>query len=230
VTTPDTNTLPPAEAVYSPAQLAARANTARRRAAAMIGTWDVVSGVRLVAMTPRTYSRLIVLASPFLQRGASVTQRDVQNYVWAHHPAFTDDPVAGPRVRAEVVAQFDRHLIPPWWKWRYSRAGLHDFTAAAYALAASEIRELTEVAFADAPPQDLESGRAPVASLEAQFVDMLAGCYRQWPLETPIRDTPLRVLYQLIRCQKGIDFDPDESAVIAEELRQLNESAMAARN
>ena len=196
----------------------------------MVGAWDTVAGMRLHAMTPRTYSRLIVVQSPFLQAGAAIRQADVQGYVWAHSPRFTDDPDAVRIARAGVLAHLHRNLAPRWLRWRYSRAAWHDMTAAAYALAASEIRELVDVAFADAPPQKQDDGRAPVASLEAQFVDMFAERYRVWPLETPIRDTPLRVLYQLIRCQHGTDFDADEARVIAEDLRIRNEAELAAHN
>lgn len=226
--TPTLESLPAAEPVYSPEQLTARRQTARMRAAAMVSDWDSVAGLRIHALTPRTHSRLVALGSPFLYGSAVVTQADVRDYLWAHWPDFADDETAG-RSRAAFGARVAIALAPPWRRWRHSRTSWGHFVAAGYALAASEIRELVGVAFADSPPPRGDESSAPVASLEAQFVDYFAALYQQWPLETQVRDTPLRVLYQLMRCQSGIDYDAAEAEIIAEDLRKRNESALAAK-
>jgi hypothetical protein len=182
---------------------------------------DQVAGIVLSPVTPRTFSRLLAINSPFVRVKAEAGKADVRNYIWIHHPKFTVDPLKRDKAQAEVFAEIQRNIAPSWNRWKYSKQGCQTREAAGYAIAAGMISELMEVAFADNPPPS-GSGSSPVASLEAQFVDTFASCYHQWPLETPIRDTPLRVLYQLLRCQNGTDFDADEAAVIAEDLAKLN--------
>jgi len=223
IASPNLTTLPAAEPVYSLDQLAARAQTAKRRAAAMVSDWDYVAGLALRPLCPRTYSRLMVVDSPFLRGSAAASRADVRTYCWIHSPTFTESPQNAPAARAELLRQLDDSIDPPWQRWRRSRAARSDLVAAGWAIAASEIAELIEVAFADMPPSKGENdGRAPVASFEAQMIDVMATAYPVWPLATAIRETPLRILYQLMRCQNGVDYDADEAAVIAADLAARN--------
>ena len=200
------------------------------RAAAMVSDWDYVAGLRIHAMTPRTHSRLVAVGSPFLRGDVPIAPADVRDYLWSHWPHFTDNAADAKRRKVRFNARVAMAISPPWRRWRHSRASWAQFVAVGYALAASEIRELVGVAFADSPPSSGENSSAPVASLEAQFIDYFAELYRKWPLETAIRDTPLRVLYQLMRCQSRTDYDAAEAAIIAEDLRQRNEAALAAKS
>jgi hypothetical protein len=219
--------LPDSRPFYSTELLIARAQTTQRRAGAMCMDYDIVAGLQLRAMTPASYSRLTVIGSPFTYRGEASTG-DVRNYVWLHSPEFTACPQRAEKARAAVLARLDRNIAPAWQRWRYSRRARHTLIAAGYAIAAAKIAELCEVAFADAPPP---GGKGPTvgASLEAQFIDTFASAYHRWPLATSVSDTPLRKLYQLLRCINGGDFDAEEADIIAADLKAENEALAAAR-
>jgi hypothetical protein len=218
--------LPPERPFYSEELLANRVAADRRRAAAMVLDHDTVAGMTLRAITPRSYSMLCVIGSPFLA-GAPGGVADVRNYVWLHSPDFTVDPRRADGARAKVMAELERNILPPWLRWRYSRRRVHDLTAAGYAIASAKIGEIFEETFADGPAPG-NGGPRVGASLEAQFLEIFAQ-WPRWPLETPVSFTPLRKLYQLLRCANGGDFDSREADIIAEELARDNAPAIAAR-
>lgn len=206
--------LPDAQPVYSPAQLEARQQATIRRAAAMVRDFDLVLGVRVKAMTPATYSRLVVIGSPFLYRAAAGADA-VRDYLWIHAETFDEEA----RNRAAFFRDWDRKTMPRWARWRYTRQTWHDRVATTYALAACEIAELVGIAFADEPPGG-EGNTMAGASLEAQFIDVFADAYGWTPERT--RNTPLRQLFQLLSARSRTSYDKDEAAVIAEELRVAN--------
>ena len=214
--TPTNDQLPAATPVFSPRQLAARHDSAVRRAAAMVSDSDTILGFTVSALTPATYSRLLVVGSPFLYR-QSGTDRDVRDYLWIHWPEFSLDP----RAKEKFARALQRRIAPAWLRWRHSRASWHDRTAALYALASLRIADLCAIAFADEGPA--RGGKHVSATLEAQYIDVFAERYRWEPERT--RHTPIRQLNQLLNCINGSDFDCSEAAVIAEELRAANEAA-----
>jgi hypothetical protein len=227
ITSPTPIVLQDARPFYSMELLAARAEAAQRRSAAMCMEHDIIAGMYLRPLTPATYSMLTAIGSPFPVKGQAGSGA-VRTYVWLHSDLFTTDPRKADRARAKVFAELDRRIAPPWRRWRYSRAGWQTLIAAGYAVAAAKIAEIFEVAFADAPPPG-RKGPTVGASLEAQFIDTFAGAYAQWPFPTSISNTPLRKLYQLLRCMNGGDFNPDEAEIIAAELKADNEALAATR-
>lgn len=221
---PPLTDLPPSRLVYSPAQIAARRRADMRRAAAMVDDFDVILGMRFRALTPATYSRLFVIGSPFLAAAGDVAARaeDVRDYLWIHSPDFQPDG----KGRTEFVRRLLNAIDPAWLRWRRSRAARQSAVACAYALAAVDIRERVEIAFADEAPGGGDGGGTRIrASLEAALCDAFARAYG-WDIERT-RNTPLRKLYQFLGCRDGVDFDKDEAAVIAEELRQANAERLA---
>lgn len=218
--------LEPARPFYCEDLLFLQAANDRRRAAAMVVEHDTVAGLRLQPITPRSYSMLLALGSPFAYRqpgGAA----DVRNYVWLHCSRFTMDPTRSDSEREKALAALERNILPAWHRWRYSRRKQHDIRATGYAVAAARIAEILEETFADAPAPG-RGGPAVGASLEAQFLEVFAQ-WPTWPLPTSVSSTPLRKLYQLLRAMNGGDFNNNEADLIAEELRRDNLPAMAAR-
>ncbi len=186
----------------------------------MVRAFDYVLGVRVRALTPATYSRLVVIDSPFLY-GLPAGADAVRDYLWIHAPNFDEEA----KNRAAFFNHWDRVTMPRWARWRYSRARWHDRVAATYALASCEIAELIGIAFADEPPGG-EGVTMAGASLEAQFIDVFADAYNWEPERT--RTTPLRVLFQLMATRSRVSYDKAEADVIAEELRAANASKLSA--
>lgn len=224
----------PSEPIRSDAVLVHRHMQARRRAAAMCTDEDFVLGLRLRAMTPASYSRLFAIGSPFLAR-SEANQADVRNYVWFHSPEFTTAPELAGKAKEAALARLDMMIASPWMRWRLSRQRLSDHIAAGYAIAIANIREIVTETFADNRGSGKEMARPLPATLEAQMVDGFSSEYARWPFETSISDTPLRKLYQLMRCQgfryggvRAIDEDPEEIRLLGKTIEQEIEEAKAA--
>lgn len=216
----------PDQPYYSPQLLQVRHAAHRRRAAAMSAPHDTILGLRFEPLTPASYSRLMVLESPFLWRHPNPSHAAIRNYLWSHWARWDSDG----RGRPEFVEIFERRIVPTWLRWTFSRAAraaLRARTAKGYDEAAAQISELVGIAFADAPSPAVGAPRQVCATLEAQMIDLFAERYHWAPERT--RATPLRQLYQFIRCNDRSDYDPDEAAIMADDLRQENEAAAARR-
>ncbi len=224
ITIPD-HPLPADQPYYSTDLLLARHAAQRRRAAAMIATHDTILGLRFHPLTPASFSRLVLIESPFLWRTkGAANPAAVRDYLWNHWPGFDADG----ENRDTFQKMLTRHISPPWLRLAYSIAAWNERPAAAYALAAEAIYDLVGVAFADEPAPRTGSGRIVCASLEAVMIDLFAERYRWEPERT--RHTPFRQLFQYIRCNDTSDYAPDEVAIIADDLRRDNEQAAALRN
>lgn len=207
-------------------QAARRAAGLRRSAACCPGP-DTVLGLSCRPLTPATFSALHATGSRFIHGGQPM-EGCVRNYLWFHSPLFR--PAGEPghaRAKARALAPWQRLLHGPWWARPWLRHP-HRYSTA-LALATTDIAAHLEEAFADAPAASGRPG-APLASLEAQLIDLCAREYG-WPAETT-RHTPLRLLFQLLRCltaAKGGDLsDPAESAILAAHLRAKNNLTPAA--
>jgi hypothetical protein len=92
-----------------------------------------------------------------------------------------------------------------------------------------EIRQIVEDTFADCPmPGERDAGAPPrlAAALEAQYMHLFSCSFHFWPLATPIRHTPIRVLAQMARCLDRADyFDPEEARLDESYLSLLNRPA-----
>ena len=212
---------------YSDRLLRSRFDTQRRRAAAMCLPDDTVLGITLRPLTPASYSRLFAIGNAFLFGGLEPTVDDIRNYIWFHAPGFTDDPRQAAAAKAGILGQLERYIFPPWLAWRYSRAAQRTRRAAGYALAATKIAEIVNESFADIPPPG-PPGPSIGATLEAQFIDVFAREYRWYPERTS--NTPIRQLYQFLRCINRTDFDADEARIIAEDLKVDNEALQRVRS
>ncbi len=221
--TKPTPELPADRPYYSTELLLVRHAAQRRRAAAMVATHDIIKGFRFLPLTPASYSRLLLIESPFLWKqpaGAAA----VRDYLWQHWPAWN---IEG-RGRAAFLRAFERRMCPAWLRFFYSRPAWRAGLAEGYAEIAVRITELMAVAFADESAPALPgAARQICATLEAQLIDLFAKRYAWTPERT--RATPIRQLYQFIRCNDASDYAPDEAAIIAEDLRRENEAAAATR-
>lgn len=217
--------LPPEQPLHSDGILLARAVANQRRAAAMVADYDRVGGMILNPITPASWSRLVALRSPFTWDGDAEAS-DVRNYVWFHSPRFTIDPGSAAAAQARVYKEFDARVAFGRQLWLCTPKRRRSWVLSGYELAKAQIATIVEETFADSQPQASTSPRI-AASLEASMIDLFARQYATWPFPTPIRDTPLRKLYQLLRCINGGDYEKTEADIIAEELRADNEALAA---
>lgn len=215
--------LQPEEQYFSPELLIARHQASLRRAAAMVADHDMILGFRFQPLTPASYSRLLLLESPFLWQQPAESA-DVRDYLWNHWPAFSLEGTG----RESFLRAFEQRMAPSWLRWRYSRPAWTERLAMAYAQTAEKISELMRMAFADDPGNGTKSqgGKIVCATLEAQMIDLFAEKYRWEPERT--RRTPLRQLYQFIRCSDRSDYAPEDAAIIAADLAAANAPAIAA--
>lgn len=170
----------------------------------MVSPFDTFLGRRFHALNPATHSRLLVLRSPFLWQ-IEAGPGDVLDYLWLHAPEFDDQG----RGRRAFERELGRMIEPRWLRWRHSRAGWLDRTAAAYARLAVDIEERINLAFADSRPA-ADGGRRVSASLEAQLIHACAELYR-WEPER-VRRMPIRQLNQFLNAANGTDYSPEEIA------------------
>lgn len=220
----------PDQRLRLPALAEYRAATAQRRAEAFCDVPDHVLGIPVSPLTPRTFSMLFAVRSRFLFGGTPL-EGDVRNYVWFHSPLYANCTTPDWRRRKRrALAPLARQLgVEPWRRWLGLGVSA-DRYAAALALAASDINQIMDAAFADAP-RAAGSRRAPLASLEASLVHECAAAYH-WPPERT-RSTPLRQLFQLNRCLAAASGhevrDEGEDAILADHLARKNAELAAAR-
>jgi hypothetical protein len=218
-TAPNPVSLPAERQYYSTRLLVARYQTSRRRAAAMCLPDDLVMGLYLRPITPASFSMLLATGNAFTLAGIEPRIADIRDYIWFHSSGFTTDLTRAKAEKSAVMAKLERHALPPWRAWRYSRASRLSIRSMAYALAGNQIAEIVAESFADAPPPS-SGGGGVGASLEAQFIDLFAREYG-WEPER-ISATPIRQLYQFLRCINPTDYDADEARIIAEDLAAAN--------
>lgn len=204
---------PPDKPFISPELNRARYEASKRRAAAFCFDYDTIAGLRFRALTPETYTRLVVIDSPFLWRGEWGAE-DVRDYLWTHAYDATD--------KDAFLAQWQRHIDPPWMRWRRSRASRVQRVATIYARAGHDIQELVTLAFAD---EGAPGGRMHRATLEAQFIDLFWREYR-WDAAR-VRATPIRQLFQFLACWDDSEFDKVEELIVADHLRAANAKGAA---
>jgi hypothetical protein len=153
---------------------------------------------------------------------------DVRHYIWFHSPLYSHSRKAGWRRRKKTaLRKFEREL--GGWRWLLGLRPDPYRYIARLNLAITEIQQIIENTFADAPTES--GGGKPLATLEASFIHAFAVAYQWKPDET--RRTPLKKLIQLHRCiraGRGDDVrDEGEDRIQAEYLRKRNEVAMARR-
>lgn len=223
-----------------PAIFEYRAAAARRRAAAFCDLPDVVAGITLAALTPRTFSMLLAQGNRFICATRGETIDDVLDYLWIHAPNHTHCGIQGWQIRKRAhLAPFMRLLTHRGFFFslvgrlsrRRRRAASADPSAplapitraeqaaATLVVAITDIRAVVAEAFADTTAATGRPG-APIATLEAHFIHNLAMAYQWTPERT--RATPLKQLFQLDRCQRraaGEDVvDSGEQALMAAHL------------
>lgn len=214
---------PPSAPLVLPGLSEIRKRAALRRSAAFCPGLDYVLGIPCRPISPATYSMLHSTGSRFLHGGEPM-EGCIRNYLWFHSPQFVpaDHPHAK-RIRRRALAPFMRVLVGPWLaRFAIRRLQPHRYTVV-LALAATDIAAHLEEAFIDAPEGSGKPG-APVAGLEAQLVDLFAREYGWQPKQTSA--TPMRQIFQLVRCIKAHNGDEindaAESALLAAHLRAKN--------
>lgn len=178
--------------------MAYRAEASKRRAAAFCDAPDYVLGQEVRPLTPRTFSMLLAVDCHFIV-GGRATEGDVRNYLWFHSPDWCHSGVAGwQRRKAQAIRPLLRELASPIRRAMGLPLDLARY-GAALALAVADVRRLVEEAFADCPAGSGDG--VAVATMEAQMVNTFAREYH-WTAEQT-RNTPLRQLFQLLRCLRA---------------------------
>lgn len=162
-----------------------RVATIARRARAFIDCPDYVLGLELLPLTPKTWTMLSASGSRFLAGGQPM-EGDIRNYLWFHSRLFTLRPWLAPVMKWLALLRFNATL---------HRKRDIDWYCATVALAAASIYGVIEEALADAAKG---GGGAPGPCLEAQLIHLCAKEYGWLPERT--QATPLRHLFQLVRC------------------------------
>jgi hypothetical protein len=219
----------PDQRLYLPELFAVRARANQRRALAFTDLPLSVLGVRIRPLTPRSWSMLLAIDSPFA-RGGTVDGIHVLDFLWIHSPVYRSTAATGWRL-AKAWA-----LLPALWRLArpvhraLGLGGNADLALAALALATVEIRDLVAEAFADAPDRKAKPA-APVATLEAFLVHEFATEYGWAP--DAVAAMPLARLIQLHKClrlSRGEEpTDAEENEVLAAHLKKRNAAAVAAR-
>ena len=191
-----------------------------RRCEAFCDVPDYVLGIPVRPLTPATFSMLRAVGSHFVCGGAP-TEGDVRNYLWFHSPDWCNITVKGwERRKARALAPLMRQLANPWRRRLGLRLDVPRYSATLL-LAITDIRKIVEDAFADIPAASAGNS-APLACLEANLIHCLAKGYGWTPERT--RATPLRQLFQLVRCiraSNGEDVcDAGEQQLLADHIRQ----------
>lgn len=189
-----------------------RRTAALRRAAAFAPVPDYILGLAVRPITPPVYSLLHAIGSPLVCGGAAPLEGDLRNYVWFSSRWFT------PR---RWLARWLKPLVLFPLTLRLASGDVHRYHAA-LALALFDLRQILDDLFADAPAGGRSLPGSP-PTLEAQLINTFATAYR-WPPERT-RSTPLRQLFQLLRCLDPEARDSGEAAVIADHLAEKNAAA-----
>jgi hypothetical protein len=195
----------PAEYDISARLLGVQRGDAQRRCADFVDYAPVVCGLVLHPITLRSYTRLIVFESAFTTE-AAVTVEEIINFVWIHHPAFSqfarEEKAAVSRhvyralhPRFPHLNQFFRLVaLHPRYRW------VHRFTSPTagerLAASAAEIRRLLAEALRDFPRSAGNDTPSPVP-LPAHMLNTLR---RGLDLTfSEIEQMPLRRLLQHLR-------------------------------
>lgn len=212
----------PEGTIYLPALTEYRAKAVQRRAEAFCDAPEYVMGLEVLPLTPASFSMLVATGSAFLTAGQP-REHDVRNYLWFHSRLHAHCGVKDWRERKKAaLLPLERAMAPAWRRWLGLGAPRLRYVLA-LTKAISEIRQLIDDAFADAPPR---SGRPAkqIATTEAYFIHEFAVAYHWEPDRT--RHTPLRQLVQLHRCicaSRGEDISDDgEDRIWAEHLEREN--------
>lgn len=162
------------QAIYEERYRHAVREEARLREEAYLETPYFVCGVEISQITPRILTRLFAMETPFLGgSGVSASEAEIGRFLWACSPEFTLDKGA-------------RHVF------------LQSIISIDWTQAYVEINEFVRVTFMDAPRGHKASIAyvSGVAWLEYMFLQK-PFC---WDWNTKTADTPVRRLYQLLRC------------------------------
>lgn len=166
-----------------------RAKAEVRRAGAFTNCPEYVVGISLRPVTLETHRMLKAINSPYI-RGETALEGDVRNFIWFHSRWFTTWRLFAKPLRWFALLPFNALL--------HGRPGLQHY-AAVIAMASNDISRILTDTFADVPAADTSGPRmAPGASIEAQLVHLFLKHYG-WP-ESRTRKTPLRQLFQFMRC------------------------------
>lgn len=179
-----------------PELAAYRKKVGYRQATAFCDAPEYVAGIEVLPLTPRTWSMLYAVGSPFAH-GGPISADAILTYLWFHSPSYAHAGVQGWQIRKrEALRPFLLRLTQPWRKWLLLKPVPHR-ARAAISMAGEEIKALLNEAFADADSGNGRPGK-PVATLEAFMIHNFALRYQWTPERT--RNVPLRQLFQLLRC------------------------------
>ena len=200
-----------------------RKEAARRRAEAFCDGPDYVLGIAVNALTPATFSLLVAHGSAIVC-GGQIQEGDVRNYLWFHSRHYLHKGHAEwPAAKRKALDPLMRVLLNRRFRFSLERKPSQETYAATMALAIADIKNAVSDAFADCPPS-MGGSSQPVATLEAEMIAIFARELQWQPDRT--RNTPLRQLFQLLRCIRAWNGteprDAQEDAILAEHITLRN--------
>lgn len=143
-----------------------------------------ICGVRVKQITPRLLGLLNVIQSPWTFGGQVTPGASIQ-FLWTLANDFTD---RSDEMRDWFTVNFVRRITEKEWDWEY---------------VFDSIGEFVDDTFMDAPTGGTES--TPYASTTA-WLEVRMRKFMGWDSETTL-NTPLRRIYQLLRCEQIMDGD-----------------------
>ncbi len=176
----------------------------RLREEVYLGLPHFLCGIPLRQITPRIFALLLFIRTPFIGSG-EVTPASIGQFLWACHRDY--DP-SKPRERDKFL----RSLIGMNW------AGLE-----------YGIDEFLNATFLDAPQGGKDDSTPYVCGIAWMEYRMLIDPFRMTP--EAFLDTPLRIIYQRIRCHDAVNgvplFNRYSDKVKADFVAELNADSKA---
>lgn len=147
-----------------------------------LGLPSVCAGVRIRQITPRLLNLLSVIGSPFVNGGHLSIAHALQ-FLWTLSSDLKEESRASRRYRAKWEESYFRFVVRRF-DWEY---------------VFESIAEFLDQTFLDAPTG---TDSTPYASSSAWIEYRMADDPFRWDYETKTADTPLRRIYQLLRCHQ----------------------------
>lgn len=180
----------------------------RLREEVYLGQPHYVCGIPLAQITPSIFARLLLIRTPFIG-GGDVTPGAIGHFLWACHRDFSL-PSKG---------------FLGWWRHRQRDRFLASLKRLDFAELEAGIDEFLDATFLDMPQGGVRDSTPYVCGVAWMEYRMALDPFR-WDSARTL-DTPLRRIYQLIRCHDAAQgqplFNKFSDAVKDKFLRTINE-------
>jgi hypothetical protein len=168
--------------IQVPGYSEALAKEQQLREEAYLGNPSAVAGVRCYQITPRLLNLLVVLNSPCVM-GGTITPNDAARFLWTLASDFPKTPKMG----RWFANHYPSHLAKMGWDWEF---------------VFDSITEFLEATFLDSP----NGARSTPYVCSTAWIEVRMHKFLGWDSDRTL-NTPLRRIYQLLRCEAIMDGD-----------------------